>query len=229
MNIGESPPRSELITQETIAIWNDKGYKVEFYGKELKVIVLGESHGYKDIMHKQLELINEVKPDFVLHEFGAAWIYDPHTDEFKPQPNRKFNRWDINPQSIIIPVGLVSASKKLGFKIIGCDLTEAEISFAARQIARENPSQYEYDEEYDLLSKPDAPYWIFTNQSKKVMPRRDEKMAEMILTYQAKTEKPLLTILGGVHAENIHNGKLIQEKGFGYAFVDQTTGKRNIS
>jgi len=214
MESSKSLPQSEHTIRESLDSWNDCGYKIEYFGEDLKAIILGEIHEVREIIRKQLKLIAQIKPDFVLHEFGAAWVYDPKNKQFKPQIGRQFNIVDRLRGPDSFPGGLISLSHNYGFKIVGCDLSDGELTNAEKRFALQNPQKYK-------LIKRD-PVGL-TPQSDELIPYRDLKMAELITAYQNKSTKPVITVLGNAHARNIHNGKLIQGKGFGYAYVDQTS------
>lgn len=137
---GEDSPEiqsaRELIRLEQLAEWNDKKYHIEKHGDNFSLIVVGETYGNPEFQAKQVELIRLARPEYVLHEFLAAWIYDPKTQKFEKQKGRKFNMFDDDPENISLPSGLVLAANEMGFKTIGCDLTLGELSRFEKQLAR---------------------------------------------------------------------------------------------
>jgi len=54
---------------EILATRNDRGYQIQTYLDDLKVILLGERHYMPDMHQKQKELIEIIQPEIVLHEF----------------------------------------------------------------------------------------------------------------------------------------------------------------
>ena len=216
---------SKRFSKKYLDSWNNKDYKIKYFGNDLDVIILGETHYSEDILNKQLELIHLVKPDFVLHEFLTALVYNPQTARFEQQPDRILNWFDQEIDFVEISKDLIKASKELHFEIVGCDLSLAEQLIIARQLAEDNPHEYEFDEEFECLVKPSDPDWIFTPLSDVIIPYREQQMLETINSYKRKSEKSVLIILGDLHAKNLHNQKLIQKNRIGYAYVNQTEKK----
>ncbi|OGZ63214.1 MAG: hypothetical protein A2639_02035 [Candidatus Staskawiczbacteria bacterium RIFCSPHIGHO2_01_FULL_34_27] len=207
--------KQEFIAAEQLDKWNDKKYHIEKFGDNISVVVLGEKHTNTEFTEKQLELINIIKPEYVLSEFWNGWIYNPKTQKFEQQNDRVFDKnYDfkrVGMKLINLPpedIKLILAANKISFKIVGCDLTMGEL----KEIAKQFPDKY--------ANKPD--YFIgVIGADNEVMPFRDEQMVKTISEYQQKSLKPIISIMGWHHGDSIHNQKIMQEKGFGYAYINE--------
>jgi len=226
-NQSEGQSAIELATYEQLTGWNDRKYQIETSGEKFSVVILGEDHYDTDMHEKQIELITIIRPEYVLHEALKGWIYDPATEKFEKQQGRRFfNEGSPDAQmeeslTLNIDPVLARASKDVGFKIVGCDLTGAETISAEREIAQKYPDRFTYDEEIQLLEKNDDSDWIST-PSQEMAPFRDGKIVQVILAYHGQGRKPLFTIVGAAHGRRIHDQELLKGKVQGYAFVDQT-------
>ena len=221
----------ETIAPNSLRTWNDHGYSIESYGQSPTVVVLGEEHTGKDQHQKQLELIEIIKPEYVLHELANGAVYDPKVGAWSRQRGRKFNFNDLPPvESVEVPTEYTIAADKVGFKIVGCELTLAEMADVEKRLAQQHPETFEYDEfemeeeQTGILTKLDDPDWMNTGQEDEIIPYRDEFMAKMIEKYQALSLKPVIAVMGARHGDNIHKGGLLKEKGFGYVYVNQRNG-----
>jgi len=221
---------SSSLNLEIIKEWNDQGYKIEHYGHRVDVLIFSEAHSYPEHQIKQLQLINIVKPEYVLHESLGGWIYEPLREIYVKQKGRKLNDFDkINP-SILIEIEFLSLAKKLDFKIVGCDLTDMECKEMAKILCKVFPEKYDYDQTNDQIKyREKTPYSLYSSfvplydlkEDKNIMHCREKHMVKTIAKYQKKSEKPLIVILGQAHGEAIHQRKLFQRRKFGYVYIDQ--------
>jgi|GEM_PF-1906035 len=211
----------EIISAETIAAWSEDSYRIEKYGKDPSVVLIGEEHHRPDLISKQLELIEMLDPEFVLHEFGSGWIHDPAKETTERQPGRK---WDAveNPEESQVPREFIDHSNRMGYTIVGCDLTATEFALAELDIARLNP-KYEIVSLHERdLGHLDIPGDIYCKKLFQLIdPYREAKMIETIHEYRAKTTRPLVVVMGQIHASRIHRKGLMKGKDFGYVMVDQ--------
>jgi hypothetical protein len=210
--------------------WNEPGYRVESYGNSPSVYLLGEAHSARDQHQKQLELIAMIRPEYVLHELAYGTIYDPKIGKVQIQRGRKFNLYDLPPEEIEeLPSEYPATANKVGFKIVGCDLTFAEMDEVEKKLAQQQPEMFEYDEfiwngmKDGRLIKRDDPDWMNTRVEDEIIPFRDEFMVTMIQKYQALSLTPIVAVMGAHHGNNIHGKGLLKDKGFGYIYVDQTS------
>jgi hypothetical protein len=211
------------LTIEQMRKWNDRDYPIVNYGEEFSVAILGEFHDNIQSTDKQLELIRLVQPEFVLCEGLRGWIYNPKTEDFEKQKNRIFESISDDPYPFSVGTAILTASDEMGFKIIGCDLNQAELNRIEKRYPQifadeneESDESWEHEPSYEIDTDAFSSYWY------KFHPFREEQMVKSILEYKGKSLKPIISILGVNHAVNIHSGKLLQKKGFGYVFIDQS-------
>ena len=205
----------EFVTEEQLNQWNSEGYDIEMYGKDISLVIIGEGHNNDEEQKKQIELIRIVKPEYVLHEFLRGWIYNPETKKLEKQGGRIFNQDDNDPYNINIPLELLAIANEAGFKIIGCDLTGGE--FAENQYTKLSSREKKFnidDWEYKIA--------FIKRES---WPLRDKQMIKTILEYRDKSSKPIVSIMGYHHGDNINNQKILQKRGFSYAYIDQKKDK----
>ena len=213
----------EYFNKESLIAWNDANYDIEYFGNNLEFIVLGEEHHSLEIKNKQIELINRVKPEYVLLEHITAWTYNPKNLNFTKQENRIIGEYDQNVHDLNKDWdvrGLTNESNKLGFEIIGCDLTNAELLIVAGQI---NKNIYEDDINYKKF-KLLCQYIILEEiiqKSEEFIPYREQKKIEIINNYKNKSKNTVIVILGDYHAKNLHEQKKLQELNIEYAYVSQ--------
>ena len=221
----ESNLPAEAAVTEIVKLWkNEYGYRVVNYTTGLgrpKLVMCGEQHATFPIQRAQLELIQLIRPDFILHEFATAWILDPRTKKITPQPNRVINREDLHGQDYTVSQELMDAAAEIGCQIIGCDASFADMANAARALARANPKKYYVDQRSGQLFKLADPAWICTSQSPEMQPVRESAMATTITAYGRMPGKAMV-ILGNTHAKRLHQRGDIKNAGFGYVYVDQT-------
>ncbi len=199
----QSQPKS---LEEFVNYWQGLGYKVEQYGERPNLIIFGEDHSKKKAQRPvQSQFIRFIDPQFILHEFLNGFIYNPHTGNLEKQNNRKFARTELlmgaHPPSI-----LKELSQELGFKMVGCDLTEQELDNVTRKL--------------DPRGRK-----MLSNYSDEVQPYRDDQMVKTIKQYRkdATSENPVICILGNNHIKQIHNLRTLQDSEQGYLYVSQLT------
>lgn len=226
MNIKES----RKITKTELQQLTGNEYKIISYGTNYSVFLMGEQHGDESQEKKPIELIDLIRPEYVLHEITRAWIYDPTERKYKPRDNRRFYEYELEDDAIPSQE-LINASNRLGFKLIGCDLTDVEINDIEKEIARKNPDVYEYvslgkPEDEGVLRKKSNPNFPITSQDPEIIPFRDRHMADMTISFRRISQRPIITIVGSFHATDIHKGKLLQQKGFDYVWIDPIGNKQ---
>lgn len=202
--------------------WNDAQYEIKSRGDDPNVIILGESHHEQSMIQKQLELIELIKPKYVLHEYAGGFVYDPKIQELKLQSRRLYDNVD---KALLESSGLENELReladKLKFQIIGCDLTTAELD---KKLVEQFPQKYVYDDDGLVVSveDPDLTPSHFSPDAEML---RDAKIVEMISTYEKKSKKPLVVIIGNRHAHNIHDKRLLQKDDkVNYKYVNQDSG-----
>lgn len=220
-----NPPSLNL---EIIKEWNDQGYEIEHYGRNIDVLIFGEAHLYQELQRKQLQLIDIIKPEYVLHESLGGWIYEPLHEIYTKQEDRKFNDFDkLKPSTFsLIEIEFLLLAKKIDFKIIGCDLTDMECKEMAKILCKVFPEKYDYDQANGQIKYRKTPYSSFLplyslKEDENIIRYREKHMVKTIATYQKKSGKPIIVILGQTHGENIHQGELLQRKEFDYVYINQ--------
>lgn len=203
--------------------WNDQNYKVVVCGRDIRCVVLGESHDNKQYIAKQAELIELVRPELVLHEFGAAHIYDPQARRYCWQPQRKADHGPVKG----FPTPLIEQADRLGHKIVGIDLTFIELHIAHCRLAHVQPDKFKWVQVgkslfHGYLVKRSNPSYEFTHLDPVTLRLRDAQMVKEIGLYEKQSKLPIIVIVGDHHAGNFHNRKLLREHGFGYIIVHQT-------
>ena len=138
----QPPSFREEIPEELLRSWNTNNFSIETYGETYSVIMLGEGHhdsGAPGAQAKQVELIELIKPEYVLYESLKGLIYDPKAREFRKQANRRFNLDDLDTHDNKPDKPIMEAADKIGFTIVGCDITSEELKVIEKTITRENP------------------------------------------------------------------------------------------
>lgn len=207
-----SEPRTERI--EDIDRWvEEHGYTVEFHGKDIQVIILGEWHGAQELIDAQIELIKLVKPSLILHEeLKGGDAYDPKEDVFHTAEHGDL------PGVRTVPDKFYETAHELGTPVIGCDLPLRELAkrlrpdlaeFVIKALDTRDPATFEA-------------FFLPLSKSDEGIAMREEKMINTILQQLAKSDGPVVIILGYVHTENFNHLQLLQNRGVGYAIINQT-------
>ena len=227
MNKSEKLQSHKLsLKREILDTWNNNRYEIYFsHNKDIRVVIFGEAHQRQQ--QEQMDFINIVKPTYLLHESQGGWTYDPNVQKLIKPKSRLFDNVGDHRNVVtatINTMGFLKLSDKLGFKIIGCDLTDAEILEAGKRLCLVFPQQYRYEESYNLIRRIDDNYRLLSFEElakdKNIMFYRNRHMVKMITKYEALSEKPIVVITGGAHGDNIHE-TMLQQKKFGYAYVKQ--------
>jgi hypothetical protein len=206
--------------------WRAAGYRIDYQkgaGGPIRAVVIGEAHYSAELVQKQLEIIAALEPEWVLHEFAGYRMYDPSSESWEALPGRSFSRTDQNLGGEP-PEAIMELSRTMLFKIIGNDLSDAEICDVGRRLAKEHPQKYKWSNKFKVLvDRKDANRFI-TNQSKEIVPFRDAHMAKMTIEYASKATKPIVVVLGSNHSNRVREQRLIEASGIGCVFIDQTAG-----
>lgn len=213
-----------FIDRKVLDQWSGGRYEIYISSnKGVKVVILGEAHQRQQ--QEQMDLINIIKPSYLLHESGGGWTYDPAIQKFVKPKGRLFNNVGDH---LLIKTATIDQfrelSDNLGFKIIGCDLTDAEILEAGKNLCSIFPRKYRYEEGSGRIFRIDYGYHLFSfdelARDENIMSYRNRHMVEIITKYEALSEKPIAVIMGGTHGDNIHKDMLRRKK-FGYAYIRQ--------
>jgi hypothetical protein len=203
------------VSLDTLRNWQNPDYIIHAEEPKFGMIILGEAHTDREARKKQLELIELVHPQFVLHEFLSGWIYDPVSKLFKKQSGRTFDEFidnDLVETASRDLSDLIEQSEKLGYKVVGDDLTFAEQDAVIEQLYDKDPLLRNYQ---DIGLVPGSP---------QLDAYRDQQMAKTIQEYATHATKPVIVILGRGHSEPLHQEGMIKQQGIQYAYVDQTPG-----
>lgn len=187
--------------------WNKGEYVIHATHRYASVVILGEYHYQEHLINRQLELIDLVNPEFVLHEFASGFVYNPTTRLWTRQADRRFDdsledkkEWEIDPE-------FLKHASKLGYTIVGSDMTLQEQRDLVDKLS-ENDQDLD-----DIMSAVDAD----------LIAERDARMVTTITEYRGLTRFPLVAVMGATHAKNIHELGLLAQKRISYAIVDQST------
>lgn len=205
MKLGEQVGKG---VNEVIDGWNNREYKIERFGQNPSVIVLGENHSALDNIRKQFELVSILMPQCVLYEPMGGWEIDPDTKLLIKQKGRAFaeGTFDENPKKRN-PKGFawwIQFADMKHFRMIGCDLTMAECREKAKELNLYLPD--------DILMRDD-----------RIMSFRNEHMVKWMAIYQEKFPAPVIAVIGAAHSNSISRRQLLQDKGIEYIHIDQTT------
>ncbi len=216
-----------FVTPEIISGWNDWNYQVVVCGKRIRCLIVGELHYRPEHISKQLELIELVKPEFVLHEFGPAWIYDPQGGGYRLQSQRSIRDGIDNDSLERFPELLTQQAERLNHKIVGIDLTTAELDIALWRLTKERPDEFEWkqvgEHPFDgCIIKRDDPDYEFTTQDPLIMELREARMVKEIGRFEKISKAPIVVIVGDCHAENFYTHGLFRGCRFGYVVIHQT-------
>jgi hypothetical protein len=231
VNKNEIPQSQKLfLDRKFLEEWNNSRYEIHYSpNKPIRVIIFGEDHQRQQ--QEQVDFINISKPKYLLHEGQGGWIFDPNGTKTFIKPQRRLfdNVGDNVVVSTVNTTRFQNLSKKMGFKIIGCDLTNAEIIEKGKRLSLIFPQQYQYEEVSNSIWRTDDNYhrlsWEELTKDKNIMFYRDSQMVKTIKKYEALSEKPIVVIMGGAHGDDIHENKMLQHKKFGYAYIKQYAGK----
>ena len=158
---------------------NNRNCIPTFYGKDPSLVIMGESHGNESHDRNEQDLIQLVKPEYVLHELFDARTYNLADQEVKFIPGVPIN-W-VDEENKDSYLDLVDWAEKYRFNLIGMDLSFAELQAKVNRILDRNP-----------------PYEV-TNQTPEVCRYRETRMANRMVEYLVKTKKPVVAIMGNDH------------------------------
>ncbi|MDP2585559.1 MAG: hypothetical protein Q8P29_01625 [Candidatus Levybacteria bacterium] len=229
MNKNEKLQSHKLfLDRDILDKWNNNRYEIYTSpNKAIGVVILGEAHQRQQ--REQMDFIEAVKPTYLLHESQGGWIYDPKSKRFTKPRGRLFDNVGDNVNVATVTTRrFQEQSSRLGFKIIGCDLTNAEILEVGKKLCILFPQQYRYVEGQNSIRRIDDNYRLLSFEElakdKNIMFYRDKHMVKTITKYEALSGKPIVAIMGGSHGNNIHEA-ILRKKKFGYAYVKQYAGK----
>ncbi len=191
-----------------------------------QAIILGESHESGFQRDQQTSLIEQIQPDYVLHESALDRMYNPFSQrEQFIDFGRVYRNEILNPKNLI-PKHLIELANQFRCMIIGCDLSNKELGEIVKKLAEEYPEEYYYNETSDELGDfldygvKNSEFGCHVNHG--VIPFREKHMGNIILEYVPKATKPLITILGANHIQQQSKiYEVLFEKGVSYMCVNQ--------
>lgn len=170
-----------------------------------KLIFLGDTHGFIDDFIKQKEVIEQIRPEFVLaeqlenktlnseEEYAEFIKYKTHSSMTSFEEVEK----------------LIKICKEKNIKLIGIDLENFGFDERLQKVVKGiiEPSK-EDEEKIELL-----------------LEKRDKLHIEKIREYSAKTKKPILIILGSWH---LREGSPLLKEFKNYALIVPVNSKEEI-
>lgn len=219
----------QIIDSMLLSKWNDQRYKIKIYGSDIRVVIFGERHTKPQQRQKQLEFISLIKPEYILHEFATGWMYDPKTRRFRLQKNRFENEGINEPWNLD---AFVNLANQLNFSLIGCDITDLELDYAYKELAKSESDKYYFETKYTdkfgidhgNLKKRDKPRYEFHPCDPVTMHIRNTKMVETIKCYEKISSRPLVVVVGQWHSRDFLRNNLLKPLQLGFAIVNQCTG-----
>ena len=225
-NPNQAEVENPYVTLDQLKAWNSMNYHIETHGRQFSAVILGENHNHGISISEQGRMIELVKPKFVLHELLGGFIRRPvNKNAFEQQVGRIYNENDMD--IVAVPFELMVLSYRLGFQLVGCDLTTEEMSLYDRKLAAQFPEKYGYDKQHDLLIDKSRGNRLVLDKAREHRTIREAHAINMISAYQNMSDRPIVVILSASQARNISKSDDLRTRGFGYAIVDQTrTGRR---
>ena len=195
----------------------ENGYEIDIRGDNPQIVIVGEIHGL--FVKQQEELVDKLRPEYLLHELIGIQTYDPRTQRKGELEGRLID-------GVCEMHGMsghtIQWSDEYGIYLVGCDLSLSELDVVERELVEKRPNIYRYGPAGLVERLDGTPFFI--TQDDGVVEYKDIHMGEMIVEYAAKTEKPLVTIVGSSHMRpesQIH--QILQDANIEYAYVDMTT------
>lgn len=211
------------------------------FGKNPRVVILGESHEHVENAVEQREIADILKPDFFIHEFLRNNMYDVGNKTLVENPDfltpskvraslkgdmffsiypeenlERFNNWKKENMCISKMNAYDEAYFASDFfPSIEHHLTDSISSikyFVGCDLAE---SHFNYLENKGQIGCP-----MFCDRANSM---REERMGIVISEYANKTEKPLVVVLGAHHIRDdskVH--EIMKSKGIEYLVLDQT-------
>jgi len=206
---------------DLIREWAERNHYVLLArGKNPQAFIVGESHRDPKLIAEQGELVDIVKPGFILHELMETLIYAPKTKELKLAPGRAYNSYDADAHSRILDYAVNWADKHQA-SLIGCDLSMQEMNNCFKEIAKRYPKKYHYDEESDEVY-PIEGSLKSTNQESRIFSFREAQMGKTILEYAKRSSKPVVAVVGAYHIRPRAKIHAVMKKA-DYWCIDQTS------
>lgn len=169
-----------MINIPEIAQWCESNkYALKVKGRSPRLVIVGERHLDKGLMEKQEELIDLVKPGYILHELLENRTYDPGTKEITFVPGSRYGSDDLAYKDDINQE-LIDLADRRKIRIIGADLSLAEFNTVIEREGKRTK---------DMLD----------SQHHLVMPYREERMGQRMVEYLGKTTGDILAITGAYH------------------------------
>ncbi len=165
----------------------------------IRLWLVGEYHGEEEHQSREVELIQALKPDSVVHEFLRNASYDSSQHRIAPQPGRTLSFGIVADDLEALPA-VLHTCRSVRANIIGCDFSQ--------------------DEEFEIRRKNSKSGEVFTPAiGKALTSTREALMASVILSNVIASEKPVVAIVGANHSAALHEQKELQDQGFGYVLL----------
>lgn len=231
--------KSEAQKIEWLRYWNDRSYTIEKSGNSPKIFILGEEHYHPSLRSKQLELIDMVKPDFILHENVNGWVYDPLNKKFQKQSSRIFGENDAyhlntpheRPGGMDLDDRFIIVAIKKNIPIVGCDLTCKEADKKLKEHSSKQPNKYRYEYRPGfpkiytaIIDTQSGQRYSHSKLVPEIIEEREAHMIKALQLYEEITKNCLVVILGNLHAENIHKSNTLKDRKLPYFYINQLAG-----
>ena len=198
----------DKIDKQMIKGWSqERKCRFRFYGDKPSLLIVGERHEDKEHQALEEELIQLIKPPYLLHEFLGARIYNPTTKEAKFFFGTSINAMDQLFQNDI-EAHLLTWAEKYKMPLVGIDCSFAELDIIADKIKQRKPSH-----------EP-------TTQTLEECIYRERRMGEKIAEHCKKVKEMLIAMVGSNHirpSSRIHS--ILQKKKIEYICISLPKNK----
>lgn len=206
--------------------WNIRGYDIQQYGKDPSVVLVAQDFECPDAWHQWLRLIEFVQPLHVLTSLASTHYYDPNEGVPRFQLSRETNQIDLDIfDSFGFPGQLVSLAHRVGFAIVGCNLSDAETR-AASLAAAAKSRRYLYQGDYGL-TRDDGELVSVTDLAE-VHALTYGRLGDLITEYQALSDYPIVVGMCARDAMKLDAYGTLEGRGFGYVYVNQHSCEDNF-
>jgi len=180
--------------------------------KFFSFIFIGDTHGFLDDFKKQKEIIEQVKPDFVLSE----QLQDKILDSEQKYNNIIRTKFISDMTKFEEVKDLILLCQKLKIKLIGMDLFNFGFDTRMQEIVNGLKQATKEDEK------------LFES----ILKKRQDKHKDVISKYQKLSDKPIIIILGSWHLRDdseiikkLNNYLVVYPCKDGELILEPTSGK----
>ncbi|MBI5797370.1 hypothetical protein HZA98_00515 [Candidatus Woesearchaeota archaeon] len=152
-------------------------------------IFIADTHGFLNDFEKQKEIIKRISPEYVLAEQLQAIVLDTprkYTEIEQRKDISEMVSWEEVKE-------LIRTCKEREIKLIGMDLTNFGFNTHLQQVVKGKKELTENDEK----------------EVESILEKRQKKHVEMCKKYKAKTNRPIIVIVGAWHLQD--SSPLMQE------------------